>query len=123
MKIDHINQIFIRCHDNDFWSYYTHALKSVFEWYNSSFRDWQNTTEENVTSFIEKNLDNLYELCHGGTKDKFPWKIKVYFNEEAKQALEKYRVEYRGNSECAYMDIETYLITPGATIDQFIFNV
>ena len=65
----------------------------------------------------------MYMLCNPGGKDKFPWKVKVYFNVNAKLRLDRYKEEKGGNSECAYMDIETYLITPRATIEQFIFNI
>lgn len=117
-----IHQVFIKCHDNDFWSYYRGALFSLYYWYAMTHREWHEIDDEAVQEFIEENLDSLYKLSNGQSEDKkFPWKIKVFLNEEAIQEMKK--ESECGNSECAYMDIEAFLMTPGATIEQFIYSI
>lgn len=121
-RTEELKQVFIKCGDNDYWFYYLHVLKSLFDYYD--YYPQARFNPELMEIYIRKQLDNLMSLVEDYDKG-FPWhdRLTVYFNEEAVAALEKYRLEYGGNSECAYMDIETYLITPGATIDKFIFNV
>jgi hypothetical protein len=114
-----IKQIFIKCHDNDFWVHYLHALKQVFD-YIDYFPHSDKTSFEKIENFIRKTLDNTYYLV-SKTENKFPWEVKIFFNEDAQKVYEE--IKLYGNLECAYMDIETYLITPGAKIEQFIFNV
>lgn len=117
-----LKQVFIKCHDNDFWSYYRSVLFTLYYWYSYTYHSHQPFPEEKIQKFIEETLSSLYRLNNDdSTRDGFPWKIKVYLNEEAK---EKYNDNLSwGNHESAYMDIESYLITPGAIIDDFIFNV
>lgn len=115
-----IKQVFIKCHDNDFWDYYKVSLFSLYYWYKLSYSKLCDVSD--IENFIQKTLDNLYELSHKNSDEKkFPYKVKVTINDEA--VLAYIKESKWGNSECAYMDIETYLITPGATIEDFIYNI
>ena len=116
-----LKQVFIKCHDNDYWFHYLHALKSVFDWYN--FHPRPNINFENIEKYIRACINNLSLLTNDGKYEEF-WAMKrlhIYFNEEAKIQYEE-EVEY-ANGECAYMNIFTYLITPNAQIEDFIFIV
>lgn len=119
MIVKDINQVFLKCHDNDFHNYYIAVLKAVYEYVNY-FSRYQGYNLEKVEEYIKKHLNLLSQLQND--KD-FPWEVKIYFNEEAKSELEKYVIQHGGNSECAYMDIESYLKTPFTNIDNYIINV
>lgn len=118
-----LNQVFIKCHDNDFWDYYRGALNVVYYWYGYMHRNNEYFNPDDVTNHIQMYLDITYQLCNPHITDaKFPYKVGVLFNEEAKEAYNKESLE--GNSECAYMDIESFLNSNGTEeINDYIYNV
>jgi len=118
-----INQIFIKFHDNDYWFHLKHALKCFANWYFYYTESSEKTSFESVEKYIRASIDNLSYLTQGKFETFYSHnRLNIYFNEEAIRMCEE-EMKNGNFGECAYLDVESYLMSDGESLDKYIMNI